>query len=277
MLISVILPTYNNEETIFNSIRSILDQSYKKFELLIVNDCSTDKTKQIIKSIDDSRIVYIENRKNIGRSQSRNKAIDKAKGSYIAVMDGDDISIPVRFELQINYLLKNPKVDLVASNIIFFNNNVVRGVSDVKLKSLKNLNFFFRPIGLPHVTWMARKDFFLNFKYNPNIPATIDQDLLLRSFKSNNYFLITEPLVFVNEPNNFNIKYKLKQIYILLIARLKFISKNKIYHLLPLIIFIFIISSIFYIFGLRTNKIVTTRNHYYQKILKDILNKDSNN
>lgn len=268
-MISVILPTYNNEETIFNSIRSILNQSYKDFELIIINDCSTDKTKQVIMSFDDSRIIYLENNKNLGRAKSRNIGIEKAKGNYIAVMDGDDISVTERFDIQLNYLKKNPSIDLVASNIIFFKNNKVLGVSDVKTNSPRNLNFFLRPIGLPHVTWMVRKDFFENFKYNSNIFMTIDQDLLLRSYKSLNYFLLKKPLVFVNEPNKAKTKFKLKQLYVLLLARLKFMNSHKLYFQFPIILFVFIVSSIFYTFGLRTNKISKTLNHHYQNLLNE--------
>ena len=67
-MISIILSTYNNEQTIFHSIKSILDQTYDNFELIVINDCSKDKTKKIIKSFEDSRIIYLENDKNIGRS-----------------------------------------------------------------------------------------------------------------------------------------------------------------------------------------------------------------
>ena len=141
-MISVILPTYNNEETIFNSINSILSQSYQDFELIIINDCSTDKTKKVIESFNDNRILYLENDRNIGRSQSRNIAIKKAKGDFIAVMDGDDISVPMRLKIQLKYLMDNPNIDLVASNIIFFTDNKVKGISDVKMYSPKNLNFF---------------------------------------------------------------------------------------------------------------------------------------
>lgn len=273
-MISVILPTYNNEGTIFDSIKSILNQSYQDFELIIINDCSTDKTKQVIESFDDNRIIYLENNKNIGRSKSRNMAIKIAKGDFIAVMDGDDISVPNRLNKQLKYLMENPKIDLVASNIIFFTDEKVKGISDVKIHSPKNLNFFLRPIGLPHVTWMARKDFFLNFKYDPNLLVTIDQDLLLRSFKSFNYSLLKEPLVFVNEPNKTKTKHKLKQIYALFFARIKFMYINKVFHFFPIIILIFIISSIFYILGIRTNKIITSLNNEYQNLLNKIINKN---
>ena len=273
-MISVILPTYNNERTIFNSIKSILNQSYQDFELIIINDCSTDKTKQVIESFDDNRIIYLENNKNIGRSKSRNIAIKKAKGDFIAVMDGDDISVPDRLDKQFKYLLENPKIDLVASNIIFFTDGKVKGISNVKIHCPKNLNFFLRPIGLPHVTWMARKDFFVNFKYDTSLPVTIDQDLLLRSFKSFRCSLLEEPLVFVNEPKKTKINHKLKQIYILFLARLKFINMNKSFHFFPIIIFIYLISSICYILGMRTNKIITNLNEQYQNLYDKIIDKN---
>ena len=272
-MISVILPTYNNEGTIFNSVNSILNQSYKNFELIIINDCSTDKTKQVIKSFVDSRIIYLENNKNIGRSKSRNLAITKAKGEFIAVMDGDDISVPNRLNKQLKFLKENPKIDLVASNIIFFTDGKVKGVSNVKIHSPKNLNFFLRPIGLPHVTWMVRKDFFLNFKYDPNLLVTIDQDLLLRTFKSCNCALLKEPLVFVNETNKTKIRHKLRQIQVLFFARLKFMYINKFFHFFPIIIFIFLISSMCYILGIRTNKIITSLNHQYQNLYNKIVDK----
>ena len=100
-------------------------------------------------------------------------------------MDGDDISVKEEFEIQLKCFEDNPSINLVASNTIFFKDNKVIGVSDAKTNSPKS-KFFLRPIGLQHVTWMVRKEFFKNFKYNPNIP-TIDQDLLLRSYQSINY------------------------------------------------------------------------------------------
>ena len=99
-MISIILPTYNNEQTIFYSIDSILNQSYPNFELIIVNDFSTDKTKQVIKSFNDSRIVYLENDSNIGIILSIIKGIKSAKGDFIARMDGDDIAVPERLNIQ---------------------------------------------------------------------------------------------------------------------------------------------------------------------------------
>ena len=154
-MISVILSTYNDEQTIFYSIKSILNQSYNDFELININDCSNDKTKEVIQTFDDSRIIYLENKKNIGRSSSRNKGIMKAKGDFIAIIDGDDIAAPNRLEIQQDYLMKNPKIDFVASNVIFFYENRVLGASELKLHKSIAFNFYLRASEMPHPTWMA--------------------------------------------------------------------------------------------------------------------------
>ena len=180
-MISIILPTYNNEKTIFYSIQSILNQSYRNFELIIVNDFSTDKTKQIIRSFNDSRIIYLENEKNIGSTNSVLRGIEKSEGDYIARMDGDDIAIPERLKIQLDYLKENPHIDLVASNIILFTNNKVIGCSNLKLYNSNNINFYIRTIGLPHSSWLAKAQFFKHNKYNANFRTSQDQDLLLRA------------------------------------------------------------------------------------------------
>ena len=117
---------------------------------------------------------------------------------------------------------------------------------------------------------MVRKEFFVNFKYNPNIFMAIDQDLLLRSFKSINYFLIEQPLVFVHEPKKKKIFYKLNQLYVLFLTRLRFINSHKLYYYFTIVVFIFIISCIFYNFGLKTKKLLKTSNHQYQSLLNTI-------
>jgi glycosyltransferase involved in cell wall biosynthesis len=161
-MISVILSTYNDEKTIFDCINSILNQTYQNFEFIIINDCSKDGTKKIIQSFSDKRIVYLENKKNIGRSISRNKGIEKAKGEFIAIIDGDDIAAPFRLDIQLKYLNNNPKIDLVASNVIFFYENRVVGSSKLKLHKSNIFNFYLRASEMPHPTWMARIIFLKN-------------------------------------------------------------------------------------------------------------------
>lgn len=112
--ISVLMPVYKtNTEYLKATIQSILNQTFKDFEFLILDDCPTDSRENIVKSFKDKRIKYIQNKKNLGITPSRNKLVQMAKGKYFAVMDHDDISLPKRFEKQVNYLNKHPEVGVV--------------------------------------------------------------------------------------------------------------------------------------------------------------------
>lgn len=112
MKISVVMSVYNGEKYLAEAIDSILAQTYKDFEFIIVNDCSKDNSLEIIKKYSDSRIVLINNEKNLGLTKSLNLAIEKAQGDYIARMDADDISLPNRFEIQMEEFHKIPNLTL---------------------------------------------------------------------------------------------------------------------------------------------------------------------
>ena len=106
-LVSIIMPSYNTAKYIGKSIQSVLNQTYKNWELLIVDDCSTDDTEKVIKSFDDKRIRYLKNDKNSGAAVSRNKALREAKGRWIAFLDSDDLWLPEKLERQIAFMLDN--------------------------------------------------------------------------------------------------------------------------------------------------------------------------
>lgn len=116
-LISVILPAYNAEAYLKEAIDSILAQTYTNFELLVLNDGSTDKTEEIILSYDDPRIRYIKNETNLKLIKTLNKGIDLAKGEYIARMDADDISLPMRFEEEFKFMEMHPSIDACSSKV----------------------------------------------------------------------------------------------------------------------------------------------------------------
>ena len=121
--ISIILPVYNGEGFLEESLNSILNQTFKEFELIIVNDYSTDKSLKIIKSYKDNRIRLIENKKNKGSIFSFNEGIKNAKTKYIAICTQDDIFHPRRFEIQFNYLENNPYIFLIGTSAIYINEN----------------------------------------------------------------------------------------------------------------------------------------------------------
>jgi glycosyltransferase involved in cell wall biosynthesis len=118
--ISVIMPAYNAEKYIKESVDSILGQSVGDFELIIINDSSKDATEDIVLSYEDDRIVYVKNERNMGVAATLNRGLDLAKGEYIARMDADDISKPNRFEKQLAYMEKHPECGICGSNLLLF-------------------------------------------------------------------------------------------------------------------------------------------------------------
>ena len=106
-LVSVLMPAFNAEKHIAQAIESILQQTYSHFELLILDDGSTDRTKEIIDQFDDGRIVRIDLTENQGLVRARNQLVAAAKGKYIAFLDADDIALPNRLQLQVSFLRHN--------------------------------------------------------------------------------------------------------------------------------------------------------------------------
>lgn len=111
--ISVIMPVYNAEAYIEQAIDSVLRQTYSNFELIIINDCSLDNSMDIVRKYTDPRIIIINNEKNSGIAYSRNQGLESSTGKYIAIMDDDDISLPYRFEHEVDFLEENSDIDIV--------------------------------------------------------------------------------------------------------------------------------------------------------------------
>lgn len=107
-LVSIIMPSYNTASFIAESIQSVLAQSYKDWELIIVDDCSTDNTDNVVKPyLTDERIRYLKNEKNSGAAVSRNRALRGTKGKWIAFLDSDDLWMPEKLTKQISFMEKN--------------------------------------------------------------------------------------------------------------------------------------------------------------------------
>ena len=117
-LLTVFTPVFNLEKYIEETIISILSQTFTDFEYILIDDCSSDKTIEIIESFNDPRIILIKNDTNQGISHNRNYAIDQAKGKYIAMIDGDDLALPERLEKQIEFLEKNDDYGIVGTEVI---------------------------------------------------------------------------------------------------------------------------------------------------------------
>jgi len=198
-LVSVIMPVYNGERFIRETIDSVLNQTYQNFEFIIVNDGSVDATQQIIDSYDDKRIIPLKLTQNQGVSNARNRGTDLSRGNYIAFCDADDLYDPGRLQTQLDFLTCNPVVDVCGSYFIVFENGqeqlIRHPLTDQEIKA----HFFFSNcIGQPSV--MGKSGVFHKYKYNPELQASEDYDLWAR--------MAIGGIVFANVPYAL-VKYRL--------------------------------------------------------------------
>jgi len=150
-LVSIITPAYNSEDFISSTIDSVLDQTYKNFELIIVDDCSNDNTKNIVSNYlkADNRIQYYRFDKNYGAAAARNLAIEKAKGKYIAFLDADDLWDQDKLTKQIKYMEEN-ELNFTYTNYRYIDeegNKTGKWKKSFKKLSLPKLLFFSSAIG----------------------------------------------------------------------------------------------------------------------------------
>jgi glycosyltransferase involved in cell wall biosynthesis len=116
--VSVLMPVYNCAAYVLEAVQSILDQTFTDFELIVIDDVSTDGTLQLLRSVSDPRIRLIEKEVNTGLTKSLNMAMELARGEYLARMDGDDVSLPERFKLQVAFLDEHPEVLVVGGQCV---------------------------------------------------------------------------------------------------------------------------------------------------------------
>ena len=193
------MANYNTGLYVEEAINSIIRQTYDNWELIIVDDASTDGSKEIIKRIKDDRIILLENEKNVGLAASLNRGIKEAHNpDYLVRFDSDDISIRNRIEKQIEYMEYHKDVAVVGSNMsIFFED----GRPDVVTHFFEQSDWLMCNIPfsspLPHPTWVIRVDAFKDgVAYNEDCGIAEDYDFMFRLFRAGGIIAcINEPLV----------------------------------------------------------------------------------
>ena len=197
-MITVFIPVYNREKYIHDAINSVLNQSYQDFELLIINDGSTDSTSSIISQFSDSRIRLLHNPSNMGLAETRNRGLWEAKGEYIAFLDSDDLMINNRLEKQIQFLKKNPDVAGVGSR-----RNYINESGDIISKSGKNhsqepdevkISLLFY-CAMTNSTFMGRTDILRSYAYDSSFKICEDYDLFSRISRDNKLSNLPDKLV----------------------------------------------------------------------------------
>ena len=195
--VSVLTPLYNtNPEFLKEMIESILNQTFKDFEFLLLNDSPENKElKKIVESYNDRRIIYLENEKNLGISKSRNKLLELAKGEYIAIFDHDDISLPERLEKQADFLDKNPGTGIVGTNFIKYSSKRVHRNPEKNTDIKRNL--VTRGCIVAHSTVMIRKSVMIehNVRWREEYSPCEDYMLFSELIDKTMFCNIQQPLI----------------------------------------------------------------------------------
>lgn len=160
--ISVVMPAYNAEKYIAEAIDSILNQTFADFDFIIIDDCSSDRTAEIVKSYTDPRIRFYQNEHNMGVAATLNRGLDLATGEYIARMDSDDISYPERFEKQFDFMENNPEIAVLGAGIQMFSAKIGERLFSESYNELK-IDLLFASC-FAHPAVMLRSKYFGNGK-----------------------------------------------------------------------------------------------------------------
>ena len=194
--ISVIMTVYNTEEKYLReAVESVLNQTFGDFEFIIIDDGSTNNAVEVVKSYRDERIKLVLNGKNLGMAKSSNIGLEMAQGEYIARMDSDDISLPERFEKQIEYMEKHQDIDILSSYVEFFpeKRKVYYPLDDTNIK----LILLFVSSLVPHTSAFFRaavlKD--KDLKYDESYAAAIDYAFFMAAFDKAKFANMKDVLV----------------------------------------------------------------------------------
>ena len=193
---TVLVAVHNGADYLVEAIQSILDQTYQDFELLVIEDGSTDHTLERLRSFADERLRVIQNEQNLGLIRSLNRGLEASNGALIARMDADDICLPSRLQKQVSFLQKNPRVDVVGSNVERFQGDRKR--SNTFLPNCPDsVDWRMRfSCCLYHPTIVARREFFERAGgYDPSFPHAEDWALWLSQLDTSRYAVLPDVLL----------------------------------------------------------------------------------
>ena len=180
-LVSILMPVFKTAPYLREAIDSMLSQTFTDFELIVLNDCSPDDAEDILDTYTDSRIVRYKGEKNTGLSNVLNVGIGMARGKYIARMDSDDLSLPDRLQIQVDYLETHPDIDLVSVGMQLFGAKEDIWLREQNPEKVKIIALFFSPI--LHASSMWRRDSFekYNLRFRQEMVPAEDYDLWTRA------------------------------------------------------------------------------------------------
>jgi glycosyltransferase involved in cell wall biosynthesis len=219
--ISIAMPFFNGARTLSLAIRSMLQQSFEDFELLLCDDGSTDNSAEVIRSFKDLRVIFWSDGRRRRLAARLNECIDRARGQYLARMDADDVAFPDRLAVQLRTLQQNPELDLCGGPAIVF------GESGTPLWQFtpapQHAGIVAHPArGFPlwHPTWMGRIEWFRTWRYEETALLAQDQELLLRSYRQSRFANVTETVL----------GYRQERVSLKKLARYKVLWSRYVFH-----------------------------------------------
>jgi len=198
-LVSIGISFYNDAETLGDAIRSIFAQTFQDWELILVDDHSSDSSLSIAQSVFDRRVRVYNGGSEKGFSCQLNRIMELANGKYYARMDGDDMMHPERISKQINCLEKNQNIDLVDTGMYSMDQHSnLKGIRnltsiDYRPEILLGRGLLFHPTVTGHIEWFKKNP------YDPKYLRAEDRELWCRTYKNSNFFRVKEPLYFYRE------------------------------------------------------------------------------
>jgi glycosyltransferase involved in cell wall biosynthesis len=205
--VTVCTPVYNGGDYIAESIQSVLDQTYKDFNLIVCDNCSTDNTEEIVRNFKDPRLTYVRNKKNLGVVGNHNRCLELADGEYVYFLHHDDIMLPDNLALKVSILDKHPKVGIVHSDVLFMDEDgkhMDLSKFDAKRDYIEDgIKVFEKyimhmPVGASIFIGavLARRDCYLKLgSFSPLVPSVIDNEMWLRILLFYDAACIGKPLV----------------------------------------------------------------------------------
>ena len=207
--ISVLISTYNAEKYIKQTLESIFNQTYINYEIIVIDNKSTDKTTEIIKKYKDKRLILKILDKNYGQTYALNYGLKYCNGEYIARIDSDDVALPFRFERQL-YIIEKNNLDLLSTQV-FYINDESKIIGKSNFYNFNNLSFYFILLSNPiaHPTTMFRKDFIIKENgYNERYKYWQDIEIWIKFLKKNNTFIANDYLTKIRIHKNQTSKIK---------------------------------------------------------------------
>lgn len=195
IMVTVIIPTYNREKTIVRAVESVLTQTYSDLELIVVDDCSTDNTEQLLMNIHDKRLCYIKLDKNSGACVARNKGIELSQGTYIAFQDSDDSWRSDKLEIQINTLKKfNADIVFCQAERHEFPAKFSKYFPKVNEGIISFENFIGESIVSTQLLF-GKADCFRKILFDEKMPRLQDFELMIRMSQKYKIYFINKVLV----------------------------------------------------------------------------------